>query len=317
MNAKHRMMSAETKPLVSICTMTHNLEGLIADGFKSWLAQQTTFPYEIVLSDDFSTDNTVEVVKKIGADHPDKIVILTAGGKLGLGKNWIKCMQHCRGKYIAFCDGDDLWTDPLKLQKQIDYLEANPGCNMVCADYDYLSETGVFIKSEWKSEWYGKTFDGLENLANSVCTTLTTVIRTSALAPLIHAEKPPFIWDTVLWAYTLQNGYGYFFPEKMALRRVQADGVYTTKTAIEKSYYDINSIYAIKSFSKDKRVLAHLDESLYQLNIMIAKENFQLGKKGRGRKHLLHSALAWNGWQALKNNVKYVYWFFKSFAMAT
>ncbi len=308
-------MNTETKPLVSICTMTKDLEGLIGDGIKSWLAQETTFPFEIVLSDDFSTDDTVAVVNQFAQQHPGKIKVLTTDRKLGLGKNWIKCMQNCEGKYIAFCDGDDLWTDPLKLQKQIDYMEAAPDCNLVCADYDYLSETGTFIKSEWKSEWYGKKFTGLENLANSVCTTLTTVIRTSALAPLIFADKPPFIWDTVLWAFTLQNGYGYFFPEKMALRRVQADGIYTTKTAIEKSYYDINSIMAIKSFSKDKQVLAHLDESLYQINIMIAKENFKAGKKATGRKHLLQSALEWNGAQAAKNNVKYVYWFLKSFAL--
>lgn len=308
-------MNDKTTPLVSISTMTHNLEGLIADGFKSWLAQQTNFPYEIVLSDDFSTDNTVAVVKKIQAEQPDKIVVLTADHKLGLGKNWIKSMQHCRGKYIAFCDGDDLWTDPSKLQKQIDYMEANPDCNLVCSDYDYLSETGQFIESEWKKDWWGKKFDIIENLSQSVCTTLTTVIRTSALAPLIHAKKHPFIWDTVLWAYTLKEGHGYFYPEKMALRRVQANGVYTTKSAIEKSYYDINSVYAIKSLLKDKRVHAHLDKSLYELNIMIAKENFKQGKKGTGRKHLLHSAMAWNGLAAFKNNVKYLYWFLKSFGL--
>jgi len=295
--------------------MTKNLEGLIGDGIKSWLAQQTSFPFEIVLSDDYSTDNTVAAVREFSNQYPGKIKILTANKPLGLGKNWIKCMQNCKGKYIAFCDGDDVWTDPLKLQKQVDYMEANPDCNMVCADYDYLSETGKFIKSEWKSEWYGKKFDVLENLTNSICTTLTTIIRTSALAPLIFAEKPPFIWDTVLWAYTLKEGYGYFYPEKMALRRVQADGIYTTKSPIEKSYYDINSIYAIKSLLKDKRIHAHLDESLYQINIMIAKENFKAGKKATGRKHLLQSALLWNGAQAAKNNVKYLYWFLKSFAL--
>lgn len=305
-------MNADTKPLVSICTMTKDLEGLIADGIKSWLAQQTTFPFEIVLSDDCSTDNTVAVVREFEKQYPGKIRVLTSDKRLGLGKNWIKCMQNCRGKYIAFCDGDDLWTDPLKLQKQVDYMEANPDCNMVCADYDYVSETGQFIESEWKKDWYGKKFDVIENLGQSICTTLTTVIRTSALAPLIHAEKPPFIWDTVLWAYTLKEGYGYFLPEKVALRRVQANGEYTTKGPLERAVYDIGSIHAIKSLLSDKRVHEHLDESLYMLNIMIAKENFKKGNKSKGRKHLLHSAFEWNGTPALKNNVKYVYWYFKS-----
>ncbi|HUC79679.1 MAG TPA: glycosyltransferase [Flavisolibacter sp.] len=307
-------MSMNTKPLVSICTMTKDLEGLIADGIKSWLAQQTTFPFEIVLSDDCSTDNTLEVVRKFQQEYPEKIKVLTAEKRLGLSKNWIKCMQACQGKYIAFCDGDDLWTDPFKLQKQIDYMEANPDCNMVCSDYDYISETGVFIESEWKKDWYGKKFDIVENLAQSICTTLTTVIRTSALAPLIYAEKHPFIWDTVLWAYTLKEGYGYFYPEKMALRRVQENGEYTTKGPLERAVYDIASIEAIKSLIKDKRVQQHLDESLYMLNIMIAKENFKKGNKQTGRKHLLQSAFAWQGTPAIKHNVKYVYWYLKSLA---
>lgn len=294
--------------------MTKNLEGIIADGMESWLAQKTSFPFEIVLSDDFSTDNTVEVVKSFRAKHPDIIKILTTTKPLGLGDNWIKCMKACQGKYIAFCDGDDLWTDELKLQKQVDYLEANPGCNLVCADYDYISETGVFIESEWKKDWYGKKFDIVENLSQSVCTTLTTVIRKSALEPLINAAQRPFIWDTVLWAYTLKEGYGYFFPEKMALRRVQTDGIYTTKSLIEKSYYDINSIHAIKALIKQKKVHQHLDASLYVLNIMIAKEKFKQGGKKEGRQHLLKSALAWNGAAALKNNIKYIYWLGRSFA---
>lgn len=307
-------MRNENKPLVSICTMTKNLQGLIADGIESWLAQQTTFPFEIVLSDDYSTDSTLDVVRRFQERYPEKIKILTATEPLGLGKNWIKCMQACEGKYIAFCDGDDLWTDPLKLQKQVDYMETNPDCNLICADYDYISETGVFIESEWKKNWFGKKFDIIENLGQSICTTLTTVIRTSALAPLIHAKKRPFIWDTVLWAYTLKKGYGYFYPEKMALRRVQANGIYTTKSLIEKSYYDINSIFAIKSLIKDKRVHAHLNESLYALNIMIAKEEFKKGQISKGRQHLLKSAFAWNGTSAIKNNIKYIFWYGRSFA---
>jgi glycosyltransferase involved in cell wall biosynthesis len=308
-------MDKQKKPLVSISTMTKNLEDIIADGFDSWLAQKTTFEFEIVLSDDYSTDNTVSVVEDIARTHPGKIKILTTDRPLGLGKNWVKCMRACSGKYIAFCDGDDLWTDPLKLQKQIDYMEANPDCNLVCSDYDYLSEKGDFIVSEWKKDWYGKKFDIVENLGDSIATTLTTVIRKSALDPLLNMEKQPFIWDTVLWSFTLQNGYGYFFPEKMALRRVQADGIYTTKSVIGRAQYDFGTIESLKLLIKDKRVQDYARESQYQLNIAIAKENFKIGKKGEGRAHLLKSALKWNGTSALAHNIKYAFWLAKSFAI--
>src|SRR5215207_8886656 len=179
-------MDMASKPLVSISTMSKNLEGIISDGFNSWLTQQTNFVFDIVLSDDFSTDNTIDVVRGLQIEHPGKIKILTTNKPLGLGKNWIKSMQACTGKYIAFCDGDDLWTDPLKLQKQVDYMEANPDCNLICSDYDYLSEKGEFIVSEWKQQWYGKKFDIVENLQHDIATTLTVVIRKSALDPLLN-----------------------------------------------------------------------------------------------------------------------------------
>lgn len=297
--------------------MTKNLEGIIADGFQSWLAQQTSFPFEIVLSDDFSTDNTVAVVKRIQQQHPDKIKVLTAEKPLGLGKNWLKCLKACEGKYVAFCDGDDLWTDPLKLQKQVDYMEANPDCNLVCSDYDYLSEKGDFIVSEWKQNWYGKKFDAVENLKDSIATTLTTVIRKSALDPFLNGvtlDNHPFIWDIVLWTYTLQNGYGYFYPEKMALRRVQADGIYTTKSILGRAPYDFGSIDSIKLLIKDKRVQDHVNKTLYDLNLTVARENFKIGKKSTGRAHLLKSAFTWNGPSTFSHNVKYVYWLLRSFA---
>lgn len=307
-------MNLQETPLVSICTMSKNLEGIIADGFDSWLAQQTDFNFEIVLSDDFSTDKTVAVVQQYADAHPGKVRVLTTDKPLGLGKNWVKCMRACRGKYIAFCDGDDLWTDPLKLQKQIGYLEAHPDCNLVCADYDYLSEKGDFIVSEWKQNWYDRTFDIVDNLEHSVATTLTVVIRKSTLQPLLDRKPQPFIWDTVLWAYTLRNGYGYFFPEKMALRRVQADGIYTTKSVIGRAPYDYGSIESLKLLIKDERIQKFARKSLYALNLAIAKEYFSLGKKSKGRTHLLKWALKWNGASSIGDNLKYGIRFVKSFA---
>ena len=223
-------------------------------------------------------------------------------------------MQACKGKYIAFCDGDDYWTDPLKLQKQITYLEQNPGCNLVCSDYDYLSEKGEFIESEWKADWYGQKFDIIENTRHAVATTLTTIIRKSSLDPLLNnitMDKHPFIWDTVLWAYCLKEGYGYFHPGKMALRRVRFEGEYTTKSIIDRAYYDINSFKAIKELIKDKRVQESMNELLYEVNLNVSREYIKRGNAKRAKNNLLQSALHWNGLADLKNNLRYVYWAFK------
>lgn len=98
--------------------------------------QQTSFPYEIVIGDDRSTDRTREIVQDYQKCYPDKIQLRLAREKLysqGLKQN-IGVLNACRGKYIAMCEDDDYWTDPLKLQKQVDFLEAHPEYRMSISD---------------------------------------------------------------------------------------------------------------------------------------------------------------------------------------
>src|SRR5690606_24131225 len=94
---------------------------------------QTTFPFEIILGEDESNDGTREICKQYAAQYPDKIklflrsrkdVIYINGNPTGRF-NFIENLKACSGKYIALCEGDDYWTDPLKLQKQVDFLENN------------------------------------------------------------------------------------------------------------------------------------------------------------------------------------------------
>src|SRR5690606_32143685 len=114
---------------------------------------QTTFPFEIILGEDESSDGTREICIQYAAKHPDKIklflrsrkdVIYINGNPTGR-YNFIENLKACTGKYIALCEGDDYWTDPLKLQKQVDFLEGNPeyvGCfhSTLIADETRLNE---------------------------------------------------------------------------------------------------------------------------------------------------------------------------------
>ena len=109
---------------VSICSTTYNLEKYIAQAIESWLAQKTTFPVEIVISDDGSTDSTRAIVEKYAQSHDN--IRLVCNNHMGMMPNFIKSLQEAKGKYIAVCDGDDYWTDPYKLQKQFDFMENHP-----------------------------------------------------------------------------------------------------------------------------------------------------------------------------------------------
>lgn len=116
---------------VSVLMITYNHEKFIAQAIDSILMQQVNFEYEIVIGEDCSTDNTRDIVINYQRKYPDKIRALLPETNLGMQKNLVQTLKACQGKYIALCEGDDYWIDPLKLKKQVDFLEANPEYSLV------------------------------------------------------------------------------------------------------------------------------------------------------------------------------------------
>lgn len=112
---------------VNICLITYNHENYIAEAIESILKQVVNFRIRIVIGEDCSTDRTRAICAEYAAKYPDIIYLPTAEGNIGMMKNFLRALKACEGKYIAFLEGDDYWTDPHKLQKQVDFLEQNPG----------------------------------------------------------------------------------------------------------------------------------------------------------------------------------------------
>lgn len=122
------------EPLVSVRIITYNQKDYIKNAIEGVLMQNTNFDYEIVIGDDNSDDGTSEIIETYKENYP-KIIrhsVRESGNEIRKGfsvprmYNWFHTVQECKGKYIAILDGDDYWNDPLKLQKQIDFLEQNP-----------------------------------------------------------------------------------------------------------------------------------------------------------------------------------------------
>lgn len=122
------------EPLVSICCITYNHEVFIRDAIEGFLIQNTSFPFEIIIHDDASTDNTANIIEEYANKYPDLFVtILQSENQWSKGGGSIYARfvyPRARGKYIALCEGDDYWTDPLKLQKQVEFLEENTDCSL-------------------------------------------------------------------------------------------------------------------------------------------------------------------------------------------
>ncbi len=116
------------KPLVSICTVAFNHQNYIEKMIQTILEQKTNFDYELLIHDDASSDATADIIKKYAIKYPNIIKpIFQKENQFsqGIRPNIEHNIPRAEGKYLAFCDGDDYWCDPFKLQKQIDFLEAN------------------------------------------------------------------------------------------------------------------------------------------------------------------------------------------------
>ncbi len=118
-------------PKVSVYCITYHHGPYVAQALEGFLAQQTDFPFEIVVGDDASRDDTQAVLRDYQARFPEKIRLLLHEKNRGAIHNFIDVYHACRGEYMATCEGDDYWTDPLKLQKQADFLDAHPDFSMV------------------------------------------------------------------------------------------------------------------------------------------------------------------------------------------
>ena len=135
----------ETTPFVSIICTVFNKEPWLKKTIDSFLAQETEFSYEIILVDDASTDGSRKIIADYQTSHPDVIRAFYQDENLGIAKTWVTICKEARGQYIARCDGDDFWIDPLKLQKQVDLLASRPDCKWSNTDFDIYDEHGNFV----------------------------------------------------------------------------------------------------------------------------------------------------------------------------
>lgn len=129
-------MIATNQPLVSIVSMVFNHAAFLRDCLDGLVMQETSFPYEVIVHDDASTDGSAEIIEEYASKYPGLIQPILQqenqySKKVHIGNTFI--YPKVRGKYIAICEGDDYWTDPHKLQRQVDFLESHPEFVMACS----------------------------------------------------------------------------------------------------------------------------------------------------------------------------------------
>lgn len=222
------------KKTLSIACATYNHEKFIAQTLDGFLMQKTDFDFEIVVGEDCSTDNTRRILLEYDRKHPGKFKLLLNEKNLGMSANGIHTVQACEGKYIALCEGDDYWTDPQKLQKQVDFLETNPDFVTCHHRAEILDEkTNTFSLTNAQKEITG-TDDLFKGCFITTCTCVFRNGHLDNLYPLVTKD----------WALHLllsMHGKIYFMSDVMSVYRRHAGG-WTFGSTVANLKSDIETI---------------------------------------------------------------------------
>ena len=133
---------------VSIICTNYNKGDWVREAIDSFLNQKTNFGFEIIIIDDASTDHSYEIIQEYQNKFPEKVRTFRNEVKLGITRTWKKVCQEAKGQYIARCDSDDFWTDPLKLQKQVDLLDASTDSLWSNTEFDMVDLDGNLIQKD-------------------------------------------------------------------------------------------------------------------------------------------------------------------------
>lgn len=220
-------MKPDEKPLVSICCAAYNQAAYIRDALDGFIMQQTNFPFEIVIHDDASTDGTAEIIKEYAAKHPN-LFRPEYETENQFKKGEIYNIPRARGKYIAFCEGDDYWTDPTKLQRQVDFLESHPDYTLYShASVIYYQATGkTVLRPALAADDEGVGFDFSAFLKwNWFFDFASVMFRKDALS-FDFLFRFRYKRDLHLFYNLLQNGKGFYLERKMCTYRKNSGGIY-------------------------------------------------------------------------------------------
>ena len=202
------------RPSVSVVMITYNHGPYIRQAIEGVLSQETDFPVELLIGEDHSTDNTLEIVRALADANPGKIRLITSEGNVGAKKNVQRLEAACQGKYMAYCEGDDYWHDPKKLKKQIGFLEANPDYSLVHTEFRSIAvSTGHVVRNaarQLKDLDDGDAFNDLLS-GRRIILTLTVCARAAELRAVLaecpEVYDPRFLMgDTQRWLELSRRG---------------------------------------------------------------------------------------------------------------
>lgn len=285
------------EPLVSVIVVTYNHHDYISQCLESILMQQTNFPFELILGEDESSDDTRKICIKYAQKYPDKIhlflrsredCISINGNPTGI-YNFKECLKTTRGKYIAICEGDDYWIDPLKLQKQVDFLEMNSDYNIcfhnAIVKYANTEKPDVLFSNLAGNKLdYDKSMYTIDDLISEEPLIPTASILFRNRAPIILPKWFDSVMnsDMVLFVLVCGKGKIRYFEECWSVYRKHIGGVSNLIVGNFKHLMRIRMFFQImKYFRGDHResftkMIRHHFNGLNDLASLSLREHFSI-----------------------------------------
>ena len=213
---------------VSVAMISYNHEKFIAQAIEGVLMQKTDFDFELIIGEDCSPDRTGTIVAEYQRRFPDKIRATIREKNIGGLRNFIDVIESCSGEYVALCEGDDYWTDPGKLQKQVDYLDAHQDCAICCtrAGVFYDGAEGDAYHTYWPDVETKEITTFADLVANGdYIPTCTTVYRNHLFPELPEWFRAAPVGDWPLHLLNAQHGNVYYMSEVTAAYRRHPGGM--------------------------------------------------------------------------------------------
>ena len=236
-------------PIVSVHMITYNHEPYIRQAIEGVMMQKTDFEFELVIGEDCSKDKTREICFEYQKKYPDKIRVLWWHENVTkFGGNDRRVSAHCRGEFIAFCEGDDYWIDPLKLQKQVDVMRKYPNVGFCfCGAYNYSADDGIFRdyylssnfpigfmdgKSYIKRNVFGSGINGVlgrESFVRTASAIVRADVMNKAKREFELLSWRLFLADVPLWLSVSALSDVYYLQDRVAVYRRTPTGLCATK----------------------------------------------------------------------------------------
>ena len=283
--------SVSTVPLVDVNLVTYNHEKFVARAIESVLEQQTNFVYRLIIGDDCSTDDTRSIIRDYAQQYPERIQLLFVSEHRGIehkDRVGIEVLRLSTAKYVALLDGDDYWTDPNKLQRQVDFMERFTGCSLCFHNAEMFYDDGSQPPKRLRPQDQKEISTVEDILAGTVPLPCTVLFRNDLLIlPETFHEVTNADW--MMFALLAEHGHVGYINEVMAAYRMHSEGIWSGRTRQQQLREHIKTYKTIDEHLKFKyrRVIANRIAALNEQHARWCLDQYhELVKKGEIKKAL-------------------------------